>query len=160
VLWSDHGFHLDERDHWEKFTLWERSTRVTFMITVPGVTTPGGRCAEPVNLLDIYPTLNDLCGSPALSRLSGRSLVPQLRDPARSRARPIVTTWGESHAVRDTRWRYILCGDGGEELCDHDNDPGEWSNLASDPQHAETKAELLDWLPRIVPERRDPVRRG
>ena len=77
-----------------------------------------------------------------------------------SRPRPIVTTWGESHAVRDTRWRYILYGDGGEELYDHDNDPGEWRNLASDPEHAETKAELLDWLLRIVPERRDPVRRG
>ena len=160
VLWSDHGFHLGERDHWEKFTLWERSTRVTFMVTAPGVTTPGGRCAEPVNLLDIYPTLNELCGLPGMSRLSGRSLVPQLRDPTTSRPRPIVTTWGESHAVRDTRWRYILYGDGGEELYDHDNDPGEWRNLARDPEHTETKAELLDWLLRIVPERRDPVGRG
>ena len=71
-----------------------------------------------------------------------------------------MTTWGESHAVRDTRWRYILYGDGGEELYDHDNDPGEWRNLARDPEHTETKAELLDWLQRIVPERRDPVGRG
>ncbi len=160
VLWSDHGFHLGERDHWEKFTLWERSTRVTFMITAPGVTTAGTRCGEPVSLLDVYPTLNELCGLPKMDQLSGLSLLPQLRDPTTPRPRPIVTTWNGSHAVRDTRWRYILYGEGGEELYDHAKDPGEWNNLADDPAYADKKAELEAWLKKIVPSSRAPVRRG
>ncbi len=150
VLWSDHGFHLGERDHWEKFTLWERSTRVTFMMTAPEVTTPGTRCEEPASLLDIYPTLIDLCGLPRLKTLEGLSLVPQLRDVRAPRARPIVTTWGRSHAVRDRRWRYIRYENGGEELYDHEQDPGEWSNLADNPQYSGIKADMLDWLHKLI----------
>jgi len=150
VLWSDHGFHLGERDHWEKFTLWERSTRVTFMMAAPGVTTAGTRCDQPVSLLDIYPTLNELCGLLKLPALEGLSLVPQLKDVRTARPRPEVTTWGHSHAVRDMRWRYIRYEDGGEELYDHEKDPGEWNNLAAKPENSQKKAEMLDWLHKII----------
>ncbi len=160
VLWTDHGFHLGERDHWEKFTLWERSTHVPLMISAPGVTTPGARCDEPVSTLDVYPTLNELCGLPKKDGLSGLSLMPQLRDPSSARPRPIVTTWHGSHAVRDKRWRYILYAKGGEELYDRSDDPGEWNNLVDDPKYADKKAELRAWLEKIVPTHHEPVGRG
>ena len=78
VLWSDHGFHLGERETWEKFTLWEESTRVTFMMVAPGFTKAGNCCSRPVSLLDIYPTLIELCGLKPKPELEGQSLVPLL----------------------------------------------------------------------------------
>lgn len=61
VLWSDHGWHLGQKLHWRKFTLWEESTRNVLTICAPGITRPGGRCVRPVSLLDVYPTLVDIC---------------------------------------------------------------------------------------------------
>ena len=60
VFWSDHGYHLGEKGHWHKRTLWERSTHVPMVIVAPEMmrlTKPGTRCSRPVNLLDLYPTL-------------------------------------------------------------------------------------------------------
>jgi arylsulfatase A-like enzyme len=65
VLWSDHGWHLGEKSHWRKFALWERATRVTFMIFDPRDTKAGSRLSQPVNLLSIYPTLVELAGLPS-----------------------------------------------------------------------------------------------
>ncbi|MHC5058919.1 MAG: sulfatase-like hydrolase/transferase, partial [Planctomycetota bacterium] len=64
VLWSDHGYHLGEKDHWHKRTLWERSTRIPFIVVAPGIAKPGTRCDRPVNLVDLYPTLLELAGLP------------------------------------------------------------------------------------------------
>ena len=140
VLWSDHGWHLGQKQHWSKFALWEQATRAPFLIVAPGVTKPDQRCSAPVSLLDIYPTLMELCGLPRPKEIEGTSLVPLLKDPAAPRAEPAVMTWGpNSHAVRDIRWRYIRYADGSEELYDHQNDPCEWTNLASSPEHNETK---------------------
>ena len=82
VLWSDHGFHLGEKQHWAKRTLWEESTRVPLLISGPGVK-PGKACKEPASLLDLYPTLVDMCNLPKNDRLEGISLVPQLKDPTK-----------------------------------------------------------------------------
>jgi arylsulfatase A-like enzyme len=84
VLWSDHGWHLGEKLHWRKFALWEEATRVTFTMTVPGVTPVGKKCERTVNLLDLYPTLVELCGLPAKTVPEGNSLVPLLKDPKAS----------------------------------------------------------------------------
>jgi arylsulfatase A-like enzyme len=148
VFWSDHGYHLGEKGHWHKRTLWERSTRVPFIIAAPGVTTAGARCDRPVNLLDIYPTLIELCGLDVREGLDGKSLVSLLKDPNAEWHHPSVTTWQKgNHAVRTERWRYIRYNTGEEELYDHESDPHEWHNLAAQPNHADIKRELAGYLP-------------
>ena len=150
VLWTDHGWHLGEKLHWRKFTLWEEADRVPMIFTVPGLTKAGTRCDRTVSLLDIYPTLADLCGLPVSKHLEGKSLRPLLADPSAAWERPVVTTYGRNnHAVRSERWRYIRYHDGGEELYDHENDPMEWTNLANDSQYAEVKKQLAGWLPKV-----------
>ena len=148
VLWSDHGWHLGEKSHWRKFALWERSTRVTFLVVVPGVTEPGGRSPRPVNLVDLYPTLVDLAGLPAPSGLDGVSLRPLLETPDARWERASLTTHGRgNHAVRGERWRYIRYADGSEELYDHKADDPEWHNLAGDPGYDDVKSRLSRWIP-------------
>jgi len=149
VLWSDHGWHFGEKEHLHKFTLWERSTRIPFIVAAPGVTQPGTRTSQPASTVDFFPTLIELCGLPPLDGLDGISLVPQLQDPAQPRERPAITTHGAgNHTVRSERWRFIRYADGGEELYDHLTDPNEWDNLAGDPQFAAIKDGLAAWLPK------------
>ncbi len=153
VLWSDHGWHLGEKERWHKSTLWEEATRVPLIVVAPGVTEPGSRCSRPVSLVDLYPTLLDLCGLDPNPDNDGISLVPWLRDPSLPRRRPAVTSrrwWNgkhADHAVRSQRWRYIRYHDGSEELYDHHADPNEWTNVAADPRHAAVMAEQARWLP-------------
>jgi arylsulfatase A-like enzyme len=148
VFWSDHGWHLGEKDHLHKFTLWERSTRVPLVIAAPGTGPRGGVSARPVGLIDLFPTLLELCGLPPVEQLDGRSLVPLLRAPDADWDHPALTTHGRgNHALRSERWRYIRYADGGEELYDHHSDPHEWRNLADSPAHAAVKADLAARLP-------------
>jgi arylsulfatase A-like enzyme len=150
ALWSDHGWHLGEKLHWRKFTLWEESTRNVFTISAPGVTAPNQRCGRTVSLIDLYPTLSDLCGLPAPKGLDGVSLAPLLRDPAAAWDRPAVCTYfRNNHSVRSERWRYTRYHDGGEELYDHNVDPLEWENLAGLPRYHFIKQELARWLPAV-----------
>ena len=147
VLWSDHGWHLGEKGMTGKTTLWERSTHVPLIIAGPNILA-GGRCEQAVELLDLYPTLVEQCGLPVKAGLEGHSLARQLKDPTAPRPWPAITTHGQnSHAIRTTRWRYIRYPDGSEELYDRQNDPNEWTNLASNAKYASTKSELAKWLP-------------
>ncbi len=154
VLWSDHGWHLGEKLHWRKFALWEEATHNVMMMIAPGVTKPDQRCARPVTLLDIYPTLIDLCDLSKKPELEGRSLVPLLKNPSAAWDRPALTTHGRNnHSLRTERWRYTRYSDGTEELYDHKSDGLEWTNLAGDPKHADVKKRLAAWLPQTnVPE--------
>jgi len=148
VLWSDHGFHLGEKNHIEKFALWEKSNHVPFIVVAPGVTEEGGSCERPVDLSVIYPTLLELCGLPG-AECDGLSAVPLLRDPDRKWKQPALMTYGRgNHAVRSERWRYIRYADGSEELYDHKADPNEWVNVAADPRHEVVKESHRLWLPR------------
>ncbi len=151
VLWSDHGWHLGEKLHWRKFSLWEESTRNVFLTVAPGVAKPGTRCNRPVSLLDLYPTLNELCGLPARRELEGRSLMPLLRNPSlESWDAPVLTTYFQNnHSLRDQRWRYTRYSEGGEELYDRQADPMEWTNLAGRAEYAGVKADLSRWLPKV-----------
>jgi len=148
ILWSDHGWHLGEKQHWHKSTLWEEATRVPMIISAPGFSS--GICKQPVNLIDLYPTLNDLCGFSSPAKLDGTSLVPQLRQPLTKRGRPSITEFRKGNAsVRSERWRYIRYADGSEELYDHADDPNEWTNLEGEPEHASVKRNLASWLPKF-----------
>lgn len=148
VLWSDHGFHLGEKDHIEKFALWEKSNHIPFIVVAPGVTGPARRCDRPVDMTALYPTLLELCGLPADGKCDGHSLVPLLRDPSAKWDRPAVMTYMRgNHAVRSDRWRFIRYADGSKELYDHDADPDEWHNLADKEQYADVIASHSKWLP-------------
>jgi len=150
VLWSDHGWHLGEKLHWRKFSLWEEATHNVLMMTAPGVTKPNSRCPRPVSLMDIYPTLVELHGLPARPTVEGTSLVPLLKNPNAAWERPALTTYGRNnHTLRSDRWRYVRYSDGTEELYDHQEDEMEWHNLAGDPRYAVVKKELVRWLPDV-----------
>jgi arylsulfatase A-like enzyme len=137
VLWSDHGWHLGEKQHWGKWTGWERSTRVPLVIVPPKDRAAtykylGRTCDEPVGLIDVYPTLVDLCQVPAPASLDGQSLVPLMRDPSLRTGRTVLTSFDLGNvALRSSRWRYIRYADGAEELYDVVSDPNEWINLSN-----------------------------
>ena len=148
ALWSDHGWHLGEKEHWHKSTLWEESTRVPFIISAPGIRP--GTCRRPVSLVDLYPTLNELAGLEAIPSHDGRSLVPLLRNPGAEWKHPAVIEYQRGNAaVRSERYRYIRYHDGGEEVYDHQTDPQEWKNLAARPEREKVKEELARWLPKV-----------
>jgi len=130
VLWGDHGWHLGEKQHWRKHALWEVTTRTTLVIAGPEGVAQNELCERPVSLVDLYPTILEMCGLPTRVGLDGQSLVPLLENPEMDWQRPVIMTFGyQNHAVRTDRWRYIRYKDGGEELYDHFKDPNEWTNL-------------------------------
>ena len=113
------------------------------------MTAPGSTCKRPVNLIDLYPTLVDLCGLGAKPELDGLSLVPLLKNPNAKWQRPsLITHECGNHTLRTERWRYIRYSDGTEELYDHKQDPNEWNNLAGKPEHAAIKKDMVRWLPK------------
>jgi arylsulfatase A-like enzyme len=149
VAWSDHGYHLGEKEITGKNTLWDPSTRVPLIFSGPGIA-KGARCGRPVELLDLYPTLAELCDLQSVpDRLEGLSLAPQLNDADAPRTRPAVTSHGPGNdAVRTETHRYIRYADGSEELYDMQADPDEYTNLASQPEHAALKKSLAEHLPK------------
>lgn len=160
-LWSDHGWHLGEKQHWRKFALWEEATKAPMIWIVPGITRPEQVCARPVDYLNIYPTLADLCGLPIGDQLQGVSMRSLLANPSKAWPRPAITTHGrQNHAIRSDHFRLIRYDDGSQELYDHRTDPMEWNNLANDPSYSEVIQKLARWLPQEnVPEApRDPNR--
>lgn len=149
VLWSDHGWHLGEKGMTGKTTLWERSTRVPLIFAGPGVAR-AAKCDKPAELLDLYPTLLELCGLPPRAGLEGHSLVPQLKKANAPRRWPAITTHNVgNHAVRSEHWRYIRYADGSEELYDMRSDPNEWTNLATDKKYAGVTRKHARWLPKV-----------
>ena len=120
------------------------------IIKVPGITKPGQRCGAVVNLIDLYPTLTELCGIPGNTENEGRSIVPLLKNVNKKWDYPTLTTKGRNrHSIRSERWRYIRYEDGSEELYDHENDPMEWKNLAGYPEYDNIKKELGKSFPEL-----------
>jgi arylsulfatase A-like enzyme len=151
IIWGDHGWHLSEKLHYGKTTLWEESARVPLLVSVPGVTQGGAQCDGVVNLIDLYPTLVELCRLPANEANEGRSFAPLFRNPTTEWNRPTLTTQGfRNHSLTDGRYRYIRHGgrgEGAEELYDHADDPKEWNNLANQPGYEAIKERLRGFLP-------------
>ena len=149
VLWSDHGYHHGEKGDWGKHTLWERTSNVPFIWAGPNIAR-GKTSDVTVSLIDMYPTLVEMCDLPKPNQhLEGESLAQTLADPASAKDRNIFLPHMNPHeyAVINRDWRYIRYGNDGEELYDQQADPNEWDNLAADPQHAARKAELRRFAP-------------
>lgn len=151
VFWSDHGFQLGEKGKWSKAgSLWEQGARTPFFICDPREQTAGKTCARVVQMIDLYPTLVELCGLELPSGLEGRSLAPLLKDPAKVWEHPAYTVWSEDGKhysgvmLRTEQWRYgEFFGRGpGPMLLDPAKDPHELTNLANDPKHADVVAKL------------------
>lgn len=158
VLWSDHGWHLGEKEHWQKFTGWRVCARVPLMIRVPkgapGLpqgTVTGGVCDRPVSLVDLFATITELCGLPPKADIFSRSLVPLLRDPTVHWPHAALTHLDnpQNYALSSERWRYIHYVGGEEELYDIVSDPHEWTNLAKHPtaEHLAKLAEMRSLVP-------------
>ncbi len=147
VLWSDHGFHLGEKQHWAKRTLWEESTRSPLMFAGKGIPV-GATSNVAVGLVDIYPTLVEIAGLPTPQAFDGTSLVPLFSNSQAKWDRAVISTWmPNNHCVVKDNWRYIRYREGNEELYDLAADPDEFKNLAADPAFAEIKATLASKLP-------------
>ena len=147
VLFSDHGYHMGEKNRFSKHTLWERSSRVPLIFSGPGIS-GGARCASPVGLIDIYPTLTGLCGLNPNPSNEGRSLVGLLNSPSTVWNHPVLTTYGRgNHAIQTADFRLIHYYDGSMELYDHRTDPHEWTNLAGRGQYDSLIRELTSYLP-------------
>jgi iduronate 2-sulfatase len=165
VFTSDHGYHTGEHGLWQKQSVFEESARVPLLIVAPGVSPKGAVVKTPVSHLDLYPTLTELAGVKAPGNLQGQSLVPMLKDANatgrgwaltqvvrggnfnRQGAAPAIADKGKrffGYSLRTPRWRYTEWDEGnqGRELYDHDADPKELTNLASDPKHVKTIEEL------------------
>ena len=148
ILWSDHGYHVGEKNRFAKQALWDRANRVPLIISAPGVGA-NARCDKPVGLIDLYPTLLDLCGLPANEANEGTTLAPLLRDVDADWDRPTLTTYGPgNHAVQTQRYRFYQYEDGSQELYDHQTDPNEWHNLAGQSAMEPLITELRSFLPK------------
>jgi len=146
VLLGDHGWFLGEKLRFRKTFLWEESVRSPLIIKVPGMTDTGC-CTRPVNFMDLYPTLADLCGLPVPAHCEGRSIVPLLKRPDK-KWYPSLTTMGyKNHSIRSDQYRYNVYEDGTEELYDHNSDPMEWNNLINDPIYKKVVKKLRAYLP-------------
>jgi arylsulfatase A-like enzyme len=148
VFWGDHGWHLGEKHHWRKFSLWEEAARAPLIWVVPGLTKPNSVCDRTVDFMSVYPTLTDLCGIATPKHIEGVSIRSLLEDSKAAWNRPALTTFKfNNHAVRTEEFRYIRYANGDEELYDEQTDPYEWTNLANQPAYASKKSELANYLP-------------
>ncbi|MEM7143637.1 MAG: sulfatase-like hydrolase/transferase [Verrucomicrobiota bacterium] len=164
IVTSDHGFSLGEKQHVYKNSLWEESARVPLIIRAPGLSKPGTNAEHPVSLIDLYPTLVDLCDLSTKTMknkngrpLDGHSLRPFIEDPENGTwdgpggALTVVAGgWAPNsthhYSLRTADWRYIRYNNGKEELYHHATDPHEWTNLSESPEHTATKQSLHDQL--------------
>lgn len=147
VIIGDHGWHLGEKLRFRKNTAWEESCRTPMIIYVPGMNS-SVKTKRTVNLLDLYPTLAELCNLPVPDHCDGQSFVSLIRNPDMAWNPTLTTITYKNHSVRSEQYRYIVYEDGTEELYDHFIDPMEWNNLARDERLAGVVQDLRNYLPK------------
>jgi arylsulfatase A-like enzyme len=148
VLWSDQGYHHGEKFDWGKHTLWERTSNVPFIWAGPGIF-EGADVDATVSLMDMFPTLVELCGVKDGQDRDGTSLVPVLKNPSSAKDRDVLLPGmkPEEYAIINQGWRYIRYADGTEELYNVRQDPNEWNNLAQNPELEELKKQMVASAP-------------
>jgi len=150
LLMSDHGFHLGEKNHWQKGTLWEEATHCLLMFRVPGLTRPKGQSERFVSLQDVYPTLAEICGLIAPDYVDGRSLVPLLEDPSSNwKSTAISALYDRYVSIRTEGFRYTRYKPGQEELYDYSTDPHQWTNQIGNPEYDATIRKLRTLVPEV-----------
>jgi arylsulfatase A-like enzyme len=154
VFLTDHGLHLGEKLHWQKTTLWEEGTHTLLMFRAPGVTKVGGVSERFVSLMDIYPTLAELCGLIPPAYINGRSLVPLLKDPSAPWESTAITGLCDKGktdlayvSIRHELGRYTRYGADQEEFYDTTKDPHEWTNQIENPKYADAVKKLRGLVP-------------
>lgn len=164
VFWGDHGWQLGEHGLWHKHTNFELATRAPLIVSVPQAKSAGKKCEAPVEFVDVYPTLADVCGLPVPAGLDGRSLKPLLENPSAPSTRVALSQYPRGgaqtgnrplmgYSIRDARWRLTLWRDRrtqeivARELYDERNDPAETVNVADKPEHRATVERLSKQLP-------------
>lgn len=161
VFWSDHGYGTGEHGQWMKQTVFEAATRLPLIVHAPGAKARGKGCGRTVELLDLYPTLADLCGLAQVpGNLHGKSLRPLLDNPAAAWDRPAISqvnrgTKATGYSIRTERYRFTEWNDGrgGEELYDYQADPKEVKNLAASAAHEKLKEDLRTRLRTVTKSR-------
>jgi arylsulfatase A-like enzyme len=146
VLWSDHGQHFGQKEHWGKNTLWGESANVPLYISDMSTIN------QPIGLVDLYPTLCDLVGLPIPNNLDGQSL--KLLTNGQQQSTHGLCTYGPgNHSVRSGNWKYISYEDGSSEVYRLSDDPSEWYNQVD-------REDIKNWLERYLPkEDAKPVQR-
>ncbi|WP_033194675.1 sulfatase, partial [Ochrovirga pacifica] len=135
VLMGDHGWHLGEKEHWSKQTLWEEATKTPLIVYNP-FNGAKGESTRTVSLIDVYPTLLEMCGLPNKTDLDGNSFAHLVANPKGKWNHSALTSKGDgNYTLRSEDHRYIVYGDGFEELYNHRTDPMEWNNIAKDPEN-------------------------
>jgi len=141
VFTADHGYHLGEHEFWQKMSLHEESTRIPLIVRVPGK--DAATTAALSQQIDIYPTLAELCGLSVPAHVQGKSLASVWSDPQTTIHDEVYTLRSRAdHLLRTDRWAFMRYGNGDIELYDMQSDPQQFHNLAQDPQHADTLADL------------------
>ena len=141
IFTSDHGYHLGEHDFWAKVSLHDESAAVPLIIRMPGK--KPAVCHSLVELLDLYPTLSNLCGLKVPKRLQGKDISMMMTDPAKEVRSAAFSVNGKGFLLREQDWAYIAYGKNGlgdEELFDMKQDPKQFTNLAQDPKYGQILA--------------------
>ena len=147
IFTSDHGFHLCEHDFWMKVGLMEESARVPLIIKVPGKNP--AVCDSFAELIDLYPTVSELCGLEVPTRLQGKSLAATLDDPSESVRDAAFCVNKNSFLLRTDGWAFIQHGTNGVlglQLYDMNNDPEQYTNLAENPEYSELVVSFKEQL--------------
>ena len=145
VFTSDHGYHLGEHGHWQKNTLFENSTRIPLIISVPNLENKSVISNSPVELIDLYPTLMDLTNLNTPQHVVGKSLKPLFMNPNASVRESALTRWRNGYSIKTKRYRFTKWGVNGElgyELYDHENDKNELINLVNNKDYNKVKDSL------------------